>query len=174
MFSMRAVRPEELDAVWALIQRAAAHMREQGNPQWDETYPHITHFANGIAAGDLFAACADSGTILGVLQINTWYEPCYDELTGWKEVPPALALHKMAVDPAAQRRGVGSALFEYAVSMAREQGLCSVRVDTYTLNAPMRALITKFDFHPVGEVFFPDRPLPYIVYEKLISDQTMR
>ena len=169
MFTIRTVLPDELDAVWALVQRAAAHMREQGNPQWDETYPHISHFADGIAAGDLFAVRDSADTILGVAIINTWYEPCYDELTGWKETPPALALHKMAVDPAAQRRGVGSALFEYACSMAREQGLRSVRVDTYTLNAPMRALIAKFDFHPVGEVFFPDRPLPYIVYEKTIS-----
>lgn len=174
MLTVRTVRPNELDAVWALVQRAAAHMREQGNPQWDENYPFISHFADGITAGDLFAACADDGAILGVLQINTWYEPCYDELTDWKEAPPALALHKMAVDPAAQRRGIGSSLFEHALSMAREQGLRSVRVDTYTLNTPMREFIAKFGFDPVGEVFFPDRPLPYIVYEKPISDQTAR
>lgn len=168
MLTIRTVRPDELDAVWGLVQRAAQRMREQGNPQWDADYPHPSHFAEGIAAGDLFAVCGAEDNILGVAILNTWYEPCYDELTGWTQAPPALAIHKMAVDPAAQRMGVGSALFSHALSMAREAGLRSVRIDTYTLNTPMRSLIVKFGFRPVGEVFFPNRPLPYIVYEKNI------
>lgn len=168
MLTIRKGTSADLKDIWTLVQAAIAHMNAGGNPQWGPDYPGMTHFAQGIADGDLYAACDASDRILGVAILNTWQEDCYEDLTGWREQPPALVIHKVAVHPDAQRRGVASALFRFAFDLARQQGLKSVRMDTYCLNGKMQALIGKFDFCYMGNVHFPARPLCYRVYEKVL------
>lgn len=168
MLTIRKGTSADLKEIWTLVQAAIAHMNAGGNPQWGPDYPGMTHFAQGIADGDLYAACGEDGRILGVAILNTWQEECYEDLTGWQQTPPALVIHKVAVHPDAQRQGVGSFLFDFAVSLAKEQGLKSIRIDTYCLNGKMQALIRKFGFHYMGNVHFPARPLAYRVYEKVL------
>ena len=72
----------------------------------------------------------------------------------------------MAIDPAFQRRGVGSALFAFAEAEARRRGIAAMRIDTYSLNSRMQALICKMGFSQAGEIRLPGRPLTYPCFEK--------
>lgn len=168
MYNIRTVRPEELDRVWALVQAAVAHMNAGGSFQWGEDYPIREDFAAALAAGELYAVCDGADAILGVVVLNTWEEPEYGELEGWRVPGPALVIHKMAVDPAAQGRGAAGALFRFAEEIARGRGLRSLRGDTYTENETMQHLFRRFGFRQVGHVHFSGRPLPFPVYEKVL------
>ena len=168
MIHIRKARMEELDAVWALVREAIANMQANGNPQWNDVYPTRDLFEEAIAAQELFAACDGQETILGVAVFNQEFEDCYDELTGWQRPLPAFGIHKVAVSPKAQRMGVATALFDHAFALARELGLNSVRMDTYSLNTRMQALMTKHGFHYVGDIFFPHLDGPFYAYEKLL------
>lgn len=53
MTEIRLARPEDVDAIWALVQRAAAHMQSLGNPQWGEDYPTRAHYAADQARDEL-------------------------------------------------------------------------------------------------------------------------
>lgn len=168
MLTIRKGTPADLAEIWMLVEDAIADMNAKGNPQWGKDYPNMTHFAEGIAAGELYAACDQDGRILGVAILNTDQEPVYEDLSGWQESLPALLIHKVAVLPSAQRMGVASALFEYAFNLARTSGLRSIRMDTYCMNGRMQGLVRKHGFHYVGNVHFPNRPLAYRAYEKLL------
>lgn len=168
MYNIRTVGPEELDRVWTLVQAAVAHMNAGGSLQWGEDYPIREDFAAALAAGELYAACDETDAILGVVVLNTREEPEYGELEGWRMPGPALVIHKMAVDPAAQGRGVASALLRFAEETACGRGLCSLRGDTYTENETMQRLFRRFGFRQAGQVHFPGRPLPFPVYEKVL------
>lgn len=168
MVHIRKARPEELDAVWTLVREAVADMRANGNPQWSDLYPTREHFAHAISTRELYAACDETDAILGVAVFNQEFEDCYHELTGWQRSLPAFGIHKVAVSPKAQRMGVASALFARAFELAVEQGLASIRMDTYSLNTRMQALMNKHDFHYVGDIFFPHLDLPFYTYEKLL------
>ena len=168
MYTIRTVHPEELDRVWALVQAAVARMNAGGSFQWGEDYPTREDFAAPLAAGELYAACDEADDILGVVVLNTWEEPVYSTLEGWRVSGPALVIHKMAVDPAAQGKGAAGALFAFALDLARERGLRSLRGDTYTENETMQHLFRRFGFRQVGDVHFPGRPLPFPVYERVI------
>lgn len=170
MYRIRTVRPEELDRVWALVQAAVAHMNAGGSFQWGEDYPAREDFAAALAAGELYAACGEADAILGVVVLNTWEEPVYSTLEDWRVPGPALVIHKMAVDPAVQGKGVAGALFTFAVGLAAERGLRSLRGDTYTENETMQHLFRRFGFRQVGHVHFPGRPLPFPVYEKVLGE----
>lgn len=168
MDTIRTVRPEELDRVWELVRAAVARMNAGGSFQWAEDYPSREDFAVPLAAGELYAACDRADSILGVVVLNTWEEPEYGGLEGWSVPGPALVIHKMAVDPAAQGKGVAGALFAFALDLARERGLASLRGDTYTENGTMQHLFRRFGFRRVGQVHFPGRPLPFPVYERVL------
>lgn len=168
MYTIRKGLRADLPEIWSLVQDAIADMNAGGNPQWGDDYPFISHFSDAIDAGELYAVCGDGGDILGVAVLNTEEEDCYADLSGWQASSPAMVIHKVAVAPKAQRSGVASALFQYAFDLARSLDLRSVRMDTYTLNERMQALVGKHGFHYIGDVHFPDRPLPYHVYEKIL------
>ena len=61
MTEIRLARPEDVDAIWALVQRAAAHMQSLGNPQWGEDYPTRDFYAGDISRGELYAAASGAG-----------------------------------------------------------------------------------------------------------------
>ena len=107
MIEIRPARAEELDAVWLLVRRAVAHMNELGNPQWGEDYPTRDFYADDLARGELYAA-RSGGVLAGAACINTAEAPEYAPLP-WATAPPAVVIHRMAVDPAFQRQGVGRA-----------------------------------------------------------------
>ncbi|MEG1857981.1 MAG: GNAT family N-acetyltransferase, partial [Pseudoflavonifractor sp.] len=105
MPEIRLARPEDLDAIWSLVTRAVRDMQRRGNPQWDEFYPTRTHYVGDQACGELYVCTDDGGRILGAVCINTDQAPEYASLP-WTIPGPAVVLHRMAVDPAAQCRGI--------------------------------------------------------------------
>ena len=119
MIEIRPARAEELDAVWLLVRRAVAHMNELGNPQWGEDYPTRDFYADDLARGELYAA-RSGGVLAGAACINTAEAPEYAPLP-WATAPPAVVIHRMAVDPAFQRQGVGRAFFAFAEELARQR-----------------------------------------------------
>lgn len=168
MVSIRPARGEELEEIWALARRAVRHMNEGGNPQWGEDYPTRALYEGDIAAGELYAA-VEGGRIVGVACINTTQSPEYGAVD-WALPGPALTVHRMAVDPETQGRGVGRALFNFAEELARRQGLGAIHIDTYTENQRMQGLILSRGFRWVGEIRLHGRPLPYPCFEKLLGE----
>lgn len=164
---IRPAQAEELDTIWAMVGRAVADMNARGNPQWGADYPTRDFYAGDISRGELYAALVD-GQLAGVACINTSESPEYDPLP-WTTVRPAMVIHRMAVDPTCQRSGIGSAFFRFAQEKARSQGLKAMRIDTYSLNDRMQALIRKMGFTQVGTIHLHGRPLTYPCFEKNLA-----
>ena len=169
MLEIRPARPEDLDAVWPLVRRAVAGMRALGNPQWGEDYPTRADYEGDIARGELFAAF-DGETLAGVTCINTAEAPEYDPLP-WTTHRPAVVIHRMAVDPQLQHRGVGRAFFTFAQKLALDRGVTALRIDTYCENHRMQQLIRKMGYTPVGEVRFRSRSGPFYCFEKQLNGE---
>ena len=165
---IRPARAGELDAIWAMVVRAVADMNARGNPQWGEDYPTRDFYAGDISRGELYAALAD-GQLAGVACINTSESPEYDPLP-WTTARPAMVIHRLAVDPSAQRRGVGRSFFQFAEAMARCHGLPTFHLDTYARNDRMQALIRSQGFTQVGMVHFDreGRPDGFPCFEKVL------
>jgi GNAT superfamily N-acetyltransferase len=82
-------------------------------------------------------------------------------------VKRAIYLTDMAVDPAAQRKGVGRALIDHALVVARDWPANSVRLDAYDAPAGAGGFYAKCGFREAGRVVYRKTPLVY--YEKLID-----
>lgn len=172
MNSIRLVRPEELDAVWSLVSRTVALMLQRGNDQWGSDYPTPALYADDIANGELWCVSDETGAIMGVAAMVCRHEPDYAHIP-FTCPEPAVSLHRIAVDPAFEGRGVATALFAQLEKLGREKGVDALRIDTYHLNDRMQYLIAKHGFRYVADTHYPDRDLPYHCYEKLLKEDLL-
>ncbi len=169
MLTITPARGEEIETIWPMVTRAVTHMNALGNPQWGEDYPTRSHYETDLSRGELYAA-REEGHILGVVCLNSREAPEYASLP-WRYPGPALVIHRMAVGPEAQGRGVGRALFTFAEAEAKARGLGTIRADTYACNTRMQALFRGLGYEDVGFVRFgrPSREEEYPCFEKRLT-----
>jgi ribosomal protein S18 acetylase RimI-like enzyme len=143
-------------------------MNSSGNFQWSADYPNEAVFVADIEQNQLWVAELD-GTVAGVAALTTDEDEEYAQ-ADWDVAEPALVTHRLAVDPAAQGRGVALALMEQAEKQAVVQGLRVLRVDTNSENAATQRLFPKLGYRFAGEITLGFRPgLRFFCYEKRLG-----
>jgi ribosomal protein S18 acetylase RimI-like enzyme len=142
-------------------------MRASGNLQWDEEYPNVPVFEKDIQLRQLWVADIE-GEIAGFAAITTDQEPEYADV-GWDIDELSIVVHRLAVDPAFQGKGVAVALMLQAEQIARERGVKVLRVDTNAQNQATQRLFPKLGYALAGEIQLGFRPgLSFLCYEKRI------
>jgi ribosomal protein S18 acetylase RimI-like enzyme len=162
------IRPallDDIDPIMALVRRVVPLMRATGNLQWDDVYPNPRVFTRDVELNQLWVAELD-GQIAGVAAITTDQEPAYAAV-GWDIDELAIVVHRLAVDPAFQGRGVALALMRQAETVAQQRGTRILRVDTNTHNAATQRMFPKLGYQFAGEISLEFRPgLRFLCYEK--------
>ena len=162
---VRQGKLEDIDAVMALVRRVVPLMRASGNLQWDSHYPNPTVFERDVELTQLWVAEID-GQIAGIAAVTTDQEPDYANV-GWDISEPAIVVHRLAVDPAFQGKGIAAALMQQAEAVARSRGITILRVDTNSQNQATQKLFPKLGYLFAGETGLSFRPgLRFLCYEK--------
>jgi GNAT superfamily N-acetyltransferase len=99
-----------LGAAWGIVARCRAALAEGGILQWDDVYPTRDVVAADIAAGRLYVLTS-AGRARAVVALDVTPDEQYAAV-GWTSAEPALIVHRLCVDPAAQGRGFGGPLME--------------------------------------------------------------
>jgi len=131
----------------AIARRVADELHGSGIDQWSATYPGVREFAADILRSGLFVS-EEGRRIIGSISVLPENDPAYATVT-WVG-KKAFVVHRLMVDPDARCKGVGSALLTYAIRLAAEAGMDSVKVDTHPDNQRMRRLLMKHGFVPRG------------------------
>ena len=152
-----------LDAAWTIIDRCRTALRERGVLQWDHLYPTREIVRADLAAGRLYALTV-GGRPEAVVTVDTTQDAQYAAVP-WRFIEPALVVHRLCVDPAAQGCGFGGQLMDYVEEYAAHHDFGSVRLDAYSGNPPALALYRRRGYRQAGEVFFPRRVLPFYCFE---------
>ena len=159
---------EDVPGIMALVHRVVPLMVASGNLQWDAHYPNTAVFERDVAKAHLWVA-EEGGDIAGVAAITTDQEPEYVEV-GWDPKEAAVVVHRLAVDPAFQGRGVAMALMLQAEEVARRWEIKVLRVDTNSQNEATQRLFPKLGFSFAGEIGLGFRPgLRFCCYEKRLA-----
>ena len=163
---IRKAVENDLPAVLEILRDTRAEMASYGNDQWNDDYPQAADFLADIAQGSLWLLDED-GAPLAFVCLNGVQPEEYAAIN-WQFADAPLVLHRMAVSPAARRRGVGSRVMAFAEERARAQGLHCIRSDTYSINDKMNRLFTRCGYRQAGTMHFKGRPLLFCCYEKLV------
>ena len=168
MLTTRRATLDDIPAILALVRRVAPLMNASGNFQWSADYPNEAVFRADIAQNHLWVAELD-GTLAGLAALTQDQDAEYAQ-ADWDVTEPALVTHRLAVDPAAQGKGIALALMAEAGTQAVAQGLRVLRVDTNSENTATQRLFPKLGYRFAGEITLALRPgLRFFCYEKRLA-----
>lgn len=164
---IREATNDDVAAVMSLITKVVPLMRASGNLQWDSNYPNPTVFERDIALNQLWLAEID-GALAGVAAITTTQDPEYAEV--WDTSEQAIVVHRLAVDPEFQGKGVAAELMQQAERLAHERLITTIRVDTNTNNMATQKLFPKLGYVLCGEISLAFREgLRFLCFEKRLK-----
>ena len=168
LLTTRRATLADLPAILALVRRVVPLMHASGNFQWSADYPNEAVFRADIAQNHLWVAALD-GTLAGLAALTQDQDAEYAQ-ADWDVTEPALVTHRLAVDPAAQGKGIALALMAEAETQAVAQGLRVLRVDTNSENTATQRLFPKLGYRFAGEITLAFRPgLRFLCYEKRLA-----
>jgi GNAT superfamily N-acetyltransferase len=140
---IRRARPDEIEAVLAVLADAAAWLQTQGVEQWPDRFP-TDWVMPAIGAGETWLAERE-GQIVGSLVVQ------WDDALFWDGYPSdAGYLHRLAV-----RRhggGLGARLLLWAEDHAAAEGKTYLRLDCVASNESLRAYYERAAYQYVGDV----------------------
>lgn len=165
---IRKAVPKDLDEIMDIVWRTIMLLQSEGNMQWSETYPSRSDFVQDISEETLYVCMVDKA-VVGFICCNQTAPSEYSSVVWSVPAAPALILHRFAVSTELHRRGIGTALLQKAVDVAKGMGCHSIRTDTCSLNLRMRALFTNNGYKKAGEVYFRGVPNAFYCYEKVLE-----
>lgn len=150
---------EDAAAIAALRSAAAEELtRRHGRGHWSH---RVTERGALLAVRTSRVLVARRGAeLVGTVRLEA-KKPWAIDVAYFTAVAKPVYLHDLAVDPAAQGRGVGRRLVEEAKALARRWPSDAIRLDAYDHAAGAGAFYAACGFREVGRVSYRGVPLVY-------------
>lgn len=162
--SVRLAIKEDYQTIFELFQDCAQFMINKGINQWNEHYPRKVDINRNIANNEVWVFLIDA-EIAGTITLNQEGSPEYDKIN-WSN-STFCVVHRLAVHPKFQRMGIAKTLMNFAETYCLNNGIDSIRLDTYTKNKGSMTLYKNLNFEKLGFVYFRAIEAPFACFEKL-------
>jgi GNAT superfamily N-acetyltransferase len=158
----RAIAPEELDLVLALLESVSRWEEEIGLPHpWPRPFPR-GRLREAAGRGEVYSIEDDEGAMLGTLTLQ------WEDRPFWGPRPPdAGYVHRLAVRREHAGRAIGRRALAWAEARTRENGRPFLRLDCLVESTRLRRYYEEAGFVPVGEVEVGG--LPCRLFEKRLE-----
>jgi ribosomal protein S18 acetylase RimI-like enzyme len=146
---IREVRPEEYEEAGRVAALAYREFAPPGDEDWEEYLGEIADVAARAGVTTVLVALED-GRILGTATMELDHKvPGSDPE---RQLEPGEAhLRMLGVDPGVRGRGVGRALVEASIELARARGKRFVGLSTTNVMEIARGMYERMGFEPVPE-----------------------
>lgn len=166
---LRKTERNDLDRVMEITSAVIPLMKESGNTQWSDVYPNPTRFESDLKNGSLYVY-EEEKQIRGFVVVDEEHPEAYGDIQ-W-EIPrkSSAAMHRMAVDPACQGKGIAGRMIESAEAVLVDEGYRSIHTDTSLENEKMQYQFEKNGFVFRGRLHLDENEDDwYVAYEKVLN-----
>lgn len=161
--TLRKAGIEDFPEVCSMYSRAVESMHAQGMDQWDAEYPSAVLLREDIEKGHMYLGILE-GRIVSAVVLNEDHDIAYDQCRWLYEEEAYPVVHRLCVDPDAQRGGVGLKTMELAEALLKKRGYRIVRLDAFSLNPPAVQLYERLGYNRSGAARW--RKGHFYLYEK--------
>ena len=169
MFKIELAKINDLDRVKKITSDCALEMISRKIFQWDENYPNIEIFKKDIDNQNLYVY-RDNAIVLGCIMLSLSKDEVYDNVKWLTKDEKNLYVHRLAVDPKYQKKGIGKLLMDFAEEYGLKNGLKSVRLDTFSKNDRNNKFYRSRNYIQLDDVYFPNQSeFPFHCYEKILN-----
>ncbi len=153
----------DIDEIVSLLGDCIRHMESQGIQQWDDIYPSRAILEDDLSKGLLYVL-KEEEQCRAAVTVHA-YQPAEYSTIEW-EFPAErlLVVHRLAVHPDCEGRGIGKKLMEFVENMARRGGYEAIRLDAFPQNPRAIALYENLGYRKAGTIYF--RKGLFFLYEK--------
>ena len=169
MIRIKLAKLDDLDRVKEIAEACAEKMIENNIFQWNEKYPSKEIFREDIKNNALFVARINS-EIVGCVMFSSYKDDVYKNVKWISEDSNNLYIHRLAVHPKFQKKGIARKMMDYAEAFAKSKNHKSIRLDTFSKNQRNNKFYKLRGYTKLEDVFFPNQSeFPFHCYEKLID-----
>ena len=169
MIKIELAEISDLDRIMKIIEACATDLISKNIFQWSEKYPNREVFKADIKKNELYV-CKHKLEVIGCIVLCSIKDLEYKNVKWLTKDDQNLYIHRLAVDPTFQKKGVGKSLMDFSEEYAQENGFKSVRLDTFSQNKRNNKFYKSRQYVQLSDVFFPmQSEFPFHCYEKIIS-----
>ena len=159
---------EDLMPILEITKKCAVKMDAMGIYQWNENYPNRNAFIDDIKNNELLVL-TKGDLLVGCIALCTKMDDVYKNVKWLTKDVKNLYIHRLAVDPQFQKKGIGKKLMDYAEDFAKKNNFISVRLDTFSKNKNNMRFYERRGYKRLEKVFFPEQSkFPFYCYELII------
>lgn len=159
---------EDLIPILEITKNCAVKMDAMGIYQWNENYPNRNAFIDDIKNNELLVF-TKGALLVGCIALCTKMDDVYKDVKWLTKDVKSLYVHRLAVDPQFQKKGIGKKLMDYAEDFAKKNNFISIRLDTFSKNKNNMRFYERRGYKRLEEVFFPGQSkFPFYCYELII------
>lgn len=165
---IRRAKISEIPDILTITQACAKKMKENGIFQWNEHYPSKEAFQKDIDRGELFVV-EEKNTVQGTIVISTLMDEEYKPIQWLTPNGNSVYIHRLAVHPNLQGKGLAQQMMDFAENHAREHRFVSVRLDTFSQNKRNQRFYEQRGYQKLGDIYFPKQSMhPFHCYELVL------
>ena len=158
----------DIDAILNITKSCAKHMIKNDIYQWNEHYPDRGSFINDAENQELYVYVINSEVVACIslcLHMDEVYLP-----VKWKtKNDNNLYIHRLAVHPDFQQKGIGKILMDFAEKYGREKKFISVRLDTFSVNKRNLKFYESRGYERLEGIYFPKQSeFTFYCYELIL------
>ncbi len=162
---MTIAQVQDLLIIMSMFSECISSMESQGIYQWNEHYPTHAIVEEDIKNGYGYVI-KEEDLCEAYFAINEEQPIEYGQVKWGDADGKNLIIHRLAVHPDFQGRGIAGRLMEFIEAYARKNKYSSVRLDVYSANKVAQKLYLSKGYANIGEVTFPFREQPFYCMEK--------
>jgi len=143
-------------------------LRSIGVNQWDFSYPNKEIIEKDIDTKSSLILRIES-QIAAVVSINQEQDEQYKNVNWEAEEDEIWVIHRLAVNPIFQNRGIATKLCSYIEELVKLNGGKAIRLDAYSDNPFSNKMYLKLGYKAMKEyLYFHGNEVPFNAYEKIL------
>jgi GNAT superfamily N-acetyltransferase len=154
----------------SITKSCAIVMKSEGIAQWDENYPNREILNEDVKNNQLYGYFEDD-KLLAIIVLTHIIDEEYKAIKWLTENKNNLYIHRLAVDPNYQNRGIASQLMDFAENFAKENNHTSVRLDTFSQNPKNNYFYKKRGYTQLEDIYLPKQSEhPFHCFELIVNE----
>ncbi len=158
----------DINSILNITKSCALYMIQNEIYQWNEHYPDRGSFISDAENQELYVYVKKSKVIACIslcIHMDKVYLP-----VKWKtKNNNNLYIHRLAVHPDFQKKGIGKILMDFAEKYATEKKFVSVRLDTFSVNKRNLKFYESRGYERLEGIYFPKQSeFPFYCYELIL------
>tara|TARA_B100001113_G_scaffold353342_1_gene357282 strand:+ start:400 stop:900 length:501 start_codon:yes stop_codon:yes gene_type:complete len=165
---IREATNNDLNRIVEITNACGKHMISQNIFQWNEEYPNLEVFKKDLENQSLYVIELES-KIVGCVCISEKMDAVYKEVKWLTPDSKNMYVHRLAIDPKFQGKGLAIKLMSYAEDLAKTKDFKSMRLDTFSKNPKNNKFYNLQGYKKLGKIFYRSQSdMPFHCYEKII------